>query len=125
MAALPEDSRNNARNLRKHQPDAEELLWRILRGRRFAGRKFRRQHGVGRFILDFYCAELKLAVELDGGQHNETAMRQRDAERSRWLGECGIRVLRFWNNEVLQDTESVLEVLWRECAREGEGIVQE
>jgi very-short-patch-repair endonuclease len=65
--AIPEDIFKYARELRRNQTDAEQLLWGLLRDRRFAGKKFRRQHPVGRYILDFYCHELKLAIELDGG----------------------------------------------------------
>ena len=103
-----------ARNLRGNQTDAEQLLWGLLRGHRFAGKKFRRQHPVGRYILDFYCHENKLAVELDGGQHNDGETKTRDDKRSRFLKEQGIRVVRFWNHDVLLQTESVLESLWQE-----------
>ncbi|WP_173066555.1 YgiQ family radical SAM protein [Sulfurimicrobium lacus] len=98
-----------ARELRIHQTDAEELLWGTLRAKRFFNLKFRRQHPVGRYILDFFCAEKNLAIELDGGQHAEQV--QHDEERSKFLQEQGIKVLRFWNNDVLQQTESVLESL--------------
>ncbi len=109
---VPIDILKNARKLRQNQTDAEQLLWSLLRNRRFANKKFRRQHPVGRYILDFYCHELKLAIELDGGQHNELSAKQYDEDRTRYLNEQGIRVIRFWNNEVLQQTESVLDSLW-------------
>ena len=111
---LPADILDHARRLRSNQTDAEQLLWGLLRARRFAGKKFRRQHPVGRYILDFYCHENKLAIELDGGQHNSGAARSRDERRSRFLEEQGIRVVRFWNHDVLLHTESVLESLWEE-----------
>jgi very-short-patch-repair endonuclease len=113
-APIPNDILKNARILRKNQTNAEQFLWGLLRDRRFAGKKFRRQHPIGRYILDFYCHELKLAIELDGGQHNEEAGQKHDENRTRFLNEQGIRVIRFWNNEVLQQTDSVLESLWRE-----------
>ena len=126
--AIPDDILNNARELRKSQTDAEQLLWSLLRDRRFADKKFRRQHPVGRYILDFYCHELQLAIELDGGQHNEDAVREYDSERTRFLNEQGIRVIRFWNNQVLQETDSVLEALWNALTPtplpEGEGLWQ-
>jgi very-short-patch-repair endonuclease/predicted GIY-YIG superfamily endonuclease len=104
----------------------EQLLWGLLRDRRFAGKKFRRQHPVDRYILDFYCHELKLAVELDGGQHNEEVAQHYDKERTRLLNEHGIQVIRFWNNEVLRQTDSVLEALWNALTPtplpEGEGL---
>jgi len=126
--AIPDDILKNARELRKDQTDAEQLLWGLLRDRRFADKKFRRQHPVGRYILDFYCHELKLAIELDGGQHNESHSQQYDEARTRYLKEQGIEVIRFWNNEVLQQTDSVLEALWNALTPtplpEGEGLWQ-
>jgi len=125
-APIPDNILRNARELRQNQTDAEQLLWGLLRDRRFADKKFRRQHPVGRYILDFYCHELKLAIELDGGQHNEDAARQYDDERTRFLNEQGIRVIRFWNNQVLQETDSVLQALWNALTPtplpEGEGL---
>lgn len=90
--------------------DAEALMWKLLRNRRVAGAKFRRQHPMGRFILDFYCDEKKLAVELDGGQHAEAV--EYDQARDAWLRQRGVRVLRFWNNHVLGETEAVMEVIY-------------
>ena len=91
--------------------DAEALLWMLLRNRRIAGAKFRRQHPVGRYILDFYCDEKKLGIELDGGQHGEAVVY--DQQRDGWLREQGIRVLRFWNNQMLMETEAVMEEIYR------------
>jgi len=113
---VPPDILENARELRKNQTDAEQLLWGLLRDRRFLGKKFRRQHPVGRYILDFYCHEEKLALEIDGGQHNPEDQREYDDKRTALLNEQGIRVIRFWNNEVLQQTESVLEALYLELS---------
>ena len=111
---IPPDILKNARSLRSKQTDAEQLLWGLVRDRRFAGKKFRRQHPIGRYILDFYCHECRLAVELDGGQHNDEETRSRDDRRSRFLREQGVRVVRFWNHDVLLQTDSVLESLWDE-----------
>ena len=111
---LPPDILKHARTLRSKQTDAEQLLWGLLRNRHFAGKKFRRQHPIDRYILDFYCHECRLAVELDGGQHNDEETRSRDERRSRFLREQGVRVARFWNHDVLLQTESVLESLWDE-----------
>jgi very-short-patch-repair endonuclease len=86
-------------------------MWYLLRDRRFLGLKFRRQHPVPPFVLDFYCQELKLAVELDGGQHNQDAEVRRDAGRTAELERRGVQVVRYWNDEVLKQTESVLEDL--------------
>ena len=113
-APLPDDLLAFARQLRLDQSDAERFLWSLLRDRRFSGAKFRRQHPVetehGRFILDFYSHELRLAIELDGGQHQDAVAR--DTRRTQALSALGIEVLRFWNNTVLANAESVLESLW-------------
>ena len=110
-APLPEDLKFFARTMRSNQTDAEQLIWSMLRNRSLKEAKFRRQHPVGRFILDFYCAEHKLAVELDGAHH--TDQKEYDCSRDEWLREQGITVLRFWNNQVLNETEAVLEEIYR------------
>jgi adenine-specific DNA-methyltransferase len=109
-AQLPEDIKAWARELRGSMTDAEALLWKFLRNRRMASAKFRRQHPIGRYILDFYCDEKRLCIEIDGSQHVADA--GYDARRDAWLLRHGIRVLRFWNNQVLTETESVLEVIY-------------
>lgn len=91
--------------------DAEGLLWKLIRNRRIAGMKFRRQHPIGRYILDFYCDEKRLCIELDGGQHGDAIVY--DKRRDAWLRSRGIRILRFWNNEMLTETEAVLEAIYR------------
>ena len=98
------------RNLRKAMTDAELRLWRVLRGRQMAGYKFRRQHPFGDFILDFVCLDVKLVIEVDGGQHSEQM--EDDAVRSNKLVGAGFRILRFWNNEVLGELEVVKERIW-------------
>jgi methionine--tRNA ligase beta chain len=106
-----------ARSLRETATDAESLLWSLLRDRRLADVKFRRQHAIElqgvRVVADFFAEEVKLAVELDGGQHAEPAALLADRERDRMLIQQGVRTLRFWDNEVLGETESVLEALHR------------
>jgi very-short-patch-repair endonuclease len=87
-------------------------MWGLLRDRRLADCKFRRQHPVPPYILDFYCHAKHLAIEVDGGQHNTDDARRADKSRSNFLATQGIRVLRFWNHDVLQDTETVLEAIW-------------
>ncbi|MGC8906178.1 MAG: endonuclease domain-containing protein [Desulfomonilaceae bacterium] len=109
---LLQDLLEFARNLRKEQTDAERLVWSLLRDRRLAGFKFRRQHPIEPYVLDFYCHEARLAVELDGGQHNEPDARARDEQRTSFLEAQGIRVLRFWNNDVLSNTEGVLQAIY-------------
>ncbi len=93
--------------MRSAQTDAEQILWYHLRARRFQGVKFRRQRPVGPYIVDFVCLESRLVLELDGGQHSEIVAR--DARRDAWLAANGYRVLRFWNNEVMQRLPDVLE----------------
>lgn len=98
-----------ARCLRSSNTDAETTLWHQLRARRLGGYKFRRQHPLGPYILDFYCHEALLAVELDGGQHEEPARAAYDRSREQWLARQGVRVLRFWDHDTLLDTDAVLE----------------
>lgn len=103
---------SRARLLRKKATDAERILWRHLRNRNFAGYKFRRQHPLDPYILDFYCPSAKLAIELDGGGHNYRAGQIRDRARSEFIGRQGIAVLRFWNHQVRQEPDSVLQAIW-------------
>ncbi|MFN9480937.1 MAG: methionine--tRNA ligase [Betaproteobacteria bacterium] len=107
-----------ARELRRTQTNAEALLWQLLRDGRLNGAKFRRQHPLEvngeRLILDFYCDSARLAVELDGGQHADA--HARDMERDRLLAAQGVRVVRFWNSDVLQNTEGVLMLLTQAVA---------
>jgi very-short-patch-repair endonuclease len=96
-----------AKRLRRNQTDAERVLWFRLRDRRLAGCKFKRQVPIDRYVVDFFCAEAKLIVEIDGGQHDQ--QRERDSDRTATLEAMGYLVLRFWNNEVMQNTAGVLE----------------
>ncbi len=96
------------RQLRRNQTDAERAFWARVRNRQFLGMRFFRQYSVGPYILDFYCPALKLAIELDGGQHNQTEAREYDAARSEFLHAHGIEVIRFWNDEILREIEGVL-----------------
>ena len=95
--------------------EAELCLWRSLRMRQLHGLKFRRQHPAGNFILDFACIDAKLAIEVDGGQHN--ILQTQDNVRTLWLEAQGWKVLRFWNNEVLQNTEAVIEKIDGYCKK--------
>jgi very-short-patch-repair endonuclease len=104
---LPSRSRGLARGLRKEQTDAEIRLWQHLRSTRLNGMKFRRQHPVPPYVLDFYCESERLAVELDGSQHSDLT----DATRTRFLTKQGIKVLRFWDHDVLSKTEQVLAAI--------------
>ena len=97
------------RKLRNQATDAEHRLWQHLRGRQLQGCKFRRQHPFGHYVLDFACLERKLAIELDGGQHAGEAAY--DMHRTNQLESGGFKVLRFWNNEVFENIEGVVEVI--------------
>jgi very-short-patch-repair endonuclease len=98
---------SRARKLRREQTETERKLWMRLRGRQLANAKFRRQQPIGRFITDFCCLENGLVIELDGGQHVDAS--EKDRERTAFLERRGFRVLRFWNHDVLQNMEVVLE----------------
>jgi very-short-patch-repair endonuclease len=102
-------NRAKARELRKNMTDAERTLWRHLRLRQFAGYKFRRQQPIGKYIVDFVCFERKLIIELNGSQHAEEVAY--DLERSAWLEEQGFRILRFWDNQVFNETDGVKEII--------------
>ena len=120
--SCPDNSRTGhverRRQLRRQSTDAELLLWRLLRGRQLGGTKFRRQHQVGPYLLDFYCPEHRLAVEADGGQHLTTEGLARDEVRTRYLEGKGIRVLRFSNVQILLEREGVQEAIRQAVAEE-------
>jgi very-short-patch-repair endonuclease len=97
-----------ARQLRKNLTDAERLLWAKLRRRQLENCKFRRQHPIGNFIVDFVCLDKKLVIEVDGGQHLDNPY---DDRRTHWLEEQGYKVLRFWNHDVLAKTDAVLQAI--------------
>jgi len=100
---------SRARELRTKPTLAEQKMWALLRDRRLAEYKFRRQQPVGPYILDFYGEKLRLAVELDGSGHMQTAQKDHDLMRDRFIRSEGVRVLRFWNNDVMKQTDSVLQ----------------
>jgi very-short-patch-repair endonuclease len=99
------------RRLRNASTDAERALWQRLRLRQLDGCKFRRQHPFGHYILDFVCLEKMLVIELDGSQHAESVAA--DSERTAFLERSGFLVLRFWNNQVFDEMDGVLEAIWR------------
>jgi very-short-patch-repair endonuclease len=103
---------NRARSLRKRTTECERILWRHLRNRNFAGYKFRRQHPIDPYTLDFYCPTAKLAIELDGGGHNYRGGQMRDQRREKFLVNKGIAVVRFWNHQVREELDSVLQAIW-------------
>jgi very-short-patch-repair endonuclease len=105
--------KEQSRLLRQNMTPTEKILWSELRGRRFAGFKFRRQQIIGSYVVGFFCAEAAIVVELDGETH--LGKEYRDRCRQQWLESRGLKVLRFWDTEVYDDREAVLEAIWREC----------
>jgi adenine-specific DNA-methyltransferase len=102
-----------ARNLRKRESWGERLMWSRLRDHRFADYKFRRQHPVGPHVLDFFCNEAKLDIEVDGFQHGTPTNSDADSERDTYLELQGIRVLRFWSSRLRRDKEIIRDTIWR------------
>ncbi len=115
MTSEIEKIRNNSRlksfrrELRNNLTEAEKMLWWRLRSRQVKGLRFLRQYSLGPYVLDFFCPEISLAIEVDGGQHNETENKIKDEERTRYLEKQKIKVIRYWNNEVLGNIEGVME----------------
>jgi len=108
---VPAKIRKLSRDLRKNPTDAEAKLWRYLRHKQIDGYKFRRQHPLGQYVVDFVCLETMLVIEVDGGQHAESI--RRDERRTAFLEKQGFRVLRFWNNEVLGNINGVIATIMR------------
>ncbi len=100
---------SKARALRARSTDAERKLWAELGNRQLGGYKFRRQHPMGPYVVDFACLAQRLVVELDGGQH--AMAKDKDDQRTRWLESQGYRVVRFWNHDVLENMDGVLQAL--------------
>ena len=105
-------ARGVARHLRKKSTEAEKRLWRLLRDRRFNEFKFRRQYACGAYFLDYYCTIAKLAVELDGGCHGFPGQRKHDNKRDQFLVGQGIKVLGFWNHQMLGELEAIRFEIW-------------
>jgi very-short-patch-repair endonuclease len=103
---------HHAGELRKQQTEAEAKLWSRLRAHRVSGVQFRRQHAIGNYIVDFCAPRRKLIIEVDGSQHLEQG--EYDSKRTEYFQSKGFRVLRFWNNEVMSNIDSVMGVIWDE-----------
>lgn len=108
MSIRPHAKRNLARSLRKASTEAEQRLWHHLRRNQLEGQHFRRQHPIGPYVVDFVCLDAHLIVETDGSQHQDN---EHDSIRDAFLARYGFRVLRFWNNETLGQTEAVLAAI--------------
>lgn len=101
--------------MRHTATDAEHLMWQLLRAKRFMNLKFHRQHVIQPYIVDFYCHEIGLVIELDGGQHGMDDAIEYDAERTKFLEALNLTVVRYWNHDVLDRRDVVLEDLWNVC----------
>jgi very-short-patch-repair endonuclease len=97
-----------ARKLRREATDAERVFWSRVRNEQLAGAKFRRQHPIGPYIVDFVCLEHRLVVEIDGSQHDEPAQRQHDEKRTAWLNSEGYAVQRYWAWDVMSDVDHII-----------------
>jgi very-short-patch-repair endonuclease len=106
-----------AKTMRSNATDAEHLMWQLLRAKRFMNLKFRRQHVIAPYIVDFYCHELGLVIELDGSQHGTDDAIEYDAERTKFLEALDLSVVRYWNHDALNRTEKVLGDLWSICLK--------
>ena len=104
---------DRSRELRRNQTAAEKRIWSRLRAHRFHGLKFRRQHVIGRYIVDFVCLETNLVIEIDGDSHGHDRAEVFDAARTAWLESQGLRVIRFWNHHVLEETDIVMEEIYQ------------
>jgi very-short-patch-repair endonuclease len=107
----------HARQFRKKETWAEKLVWRWLRARRFNGYKFRRQHPIGNYYLDFFCEEAELAIELDGSQHGYPDKQNHDAEREKFLKSRGIKTLRFWNSHLRSNSQNIRDTIFNELQK--------
>ena len=113
-------TRSIARRLRRAQTDAERKTWHLLRPFRDDGIPFRRQAPVGPYVVDFVWLGGRIAIEIDGGQHNETSALARDAARTRWLESQGFEIVRFWNSDVMRNGEGCQQVIAEAIARRRE-----
>ena len=103
-----------ARRLRQSETWAEKMVWRWLRNRRFSAYKFRRQHPIDKYVLDFFCEEAELNIELDGSQHGLPDQRRHDLERAAFLQMRGIKTLRFWNSQLRREGQSIRDTIFYE-----------
>ena len=109
--AIYHEIRRRAYIMRQNPTPAEDLLWKRLRRKQVSGFRFRRQHPIGRFIVDFYCAAARLVIEVVGSVHDQPGYEEYDAQRQAFLEQLGLRVLRFRNDEVMRRTDAVVEAI--------------
>jgi len=105
--------------LRKNLSKAEAIMWKHLSNKKMCGCKFRRQHGFDRYVVDFYCPELKLAIEIDGESHFQPGAKEYDREREEYIKAFGVKTLRFQNTDVYQNLKGVLEAIYMEISARG------
>ena len=113
----PRNTKLQRQSLRREMTSSEELLWDRVRGKQLLGLRFKRQYGLGPYILDFYVPQVKLCIEVDGGIHNSKEVKEKDLNRDAFMNENGIRVLRFRNEEIENEIESVVEIIKREILK--------
>jgi len=114
LNAKPSTFRNAAK-LRREMTQAEKILWKALRNRQLGGLKFRRQHPISRYILDFYCHSAKLGIELDGKYHDEKSQQLYDVDRTENLALYDIQIIRFKSGDILNDLKKTLEIIQEKC----------
>jgi very-short-patch-repair endonuclease len=107
--------KDRRKELRRNQTEPELILWNRLKNKQCNGYRFLRQYSVGAYILDLYCPELRLGIEIDGGQHNEPEHIKYDLERTKFLSENNIKILRFWNSEIKDNLEGVYDKILEYC----------
>lgn len=107
--------RHLAKKLRKRSTDTENLLWNLLKAKQFQGLKWRRQEPIENYVVDFVCYEKRIIIECDGSQHLDQF--HEDQKRDQYLTSQGFKVLRFWNSEIFENTEGVLESIWETCCK--------
>jgi very-short-patch-repair endonuclease len=110
-----------ARELRRNETKAEQIIWSWLRNKHLYGAKFRRQQPIGNYIVDFVSFDCNLVIEIDGGQHNDDRNAEKDGLRTKWLESRGFQVIRFWNSDVLENPEGVLDTLTLTLSHQGRG----
>ncbi|MBT3413449.1 MAG: DUF559 domain-containing protein [Candidatus Jacksonbacteria bacterium] len=110
------DQTARRQQLRTNSTKSEKLLWSKIRSKKL-GYKFRRQYGIGNYIVDFFCPKLKLAVEIDGITHEDPAQHQRDENKDNYLKSCNIHVIRFSSSDIFNNLDAIIESLYLECTK--------
>ena len=117
------DLKEKRKELRSNSTSAEAVLWRMLKGKQVEGRRWRRQFSIGNYILDFYCPEIKLAVELDGNEHYTVIGKFNDERREEYLNSLGIKIIRFENKDIWCSTDLILETIKKYSSKNNTPLV--